>query len=124
MGSWWNVRNLDNVKLIHYNQLKADLPGMMKGIAKFLEIDYDESKFDLMVSNCSIETMRNKDNPLGEQAEQMKIFKDSKKFFNKGVNGRWTDVLTDTDTANYRHLARRYLDEDGIYWMETGKYRN
>ena len=116
------MRDLENVKLIHYNELKADLPGMMKDIAKFLEIEYDENKFDLMVNNCSIETMRNKKNPLGEHAESKGIFKDASKFFNKGVNGRWSDVLTDEDTANYRHLARRYLDEDGIYWLETGKY--
>ena len=123
IGSWWNVRHLPNIMLIHYNELKSDLPKKMKEIAEFLEIEYDESKFDMMVNNCSIEAMRNKKNPMGARMEENSgIFKDTKKFFNKGINGRWKDVLTDKDTENYRHLARRYLDEDGIYWMETGQY--
>ena len=25
--TWWDARNLPNVKLIHYNNLKDDLPG-------------------------------------------------------------------------------------------------
>jgi len=116
------VRNLPNIKLIHYNELKEDLRGKMRDIAEFLEIEYDENKLDLMMNNCSIETMRNKKDPLGAQVERKHLFKDPKKFFNKGINGRWCNVLTDQDTENYRHLARRYLDEDGIYWMETGKF--
>ena len=120
IGSWWKVKDLPNVKMVHYNNLKEDLPGNMKDIARFLEIEYDESKFDELVENCSIEKMRGKKEPLGPVANA--LFKDSKQFFNKGVNGRWSDVLSEEDTENYRYLARRYLDEDGIYWLETGKF--
>ena len=120
VGSWWNVRHLPNIKLIHYNDLKQDLVGNMKDIAEFLEIEYDESKLGQMVENCSIEKMRNKSDPLGSVASN--IFKDPQKFFNKGINGRWSDVLSEQDTENYRHLARRYLDDDGIHWLETGKF--
>ena len=93
---------------------------MMKEIAAFLEINYDKNKFDNMVENCGITAMRGKDKPLGALAEM--FFKEPSGFFNKGEKGRWSDVLSDEDTENYRHLARRYLDEDGIYWMETGKF--
>ena len=94
--------------------------GNMKDIAEFLEIEYDESKLDEMVRNCSIANMRNKSDPLGSVASG--IFRDPQKFFHKGVNGRWSDILSKEDAENYRHLARRYLDEDGIHWLETGKF--
>jgi aryl sulfotransferase len=32
--SWWAIRHLPNVKLIHFNQMKADLPGAIRGVAK------------------------------------------------------------------------------------------
>ncbi len=39
---WWNARNLPNVLLVHFNNLKADLPGEMRRIAKFLGIEIEE----------------------------------------------------------------------------------
>eukprot|EP01084_Bolivina_argentea_P028175 52376_1 len=119
-GSWWNVRNLQNVKLIHYNNLKEDLPENMRAIAEFLELEIDENNFDNLVKNCSIEIMRNKKEPLGAMGEQ--FLTDAKKFFHKGENKRWENILTDEDIEKYRNLAKVYLDDDGIHWLETGKF--
>ena len=49
IGSYWNIRNLDNVKLIHFNNLKDDLPGTIRDIAKFLEIEINENNFNKIV---------------------------------------------------------------------------
>ena len=105
--------------MVHYNNLKEDLEGNMKEIANFLEIEYDTNKFDEMVKNCSFTAMKNKKEPLGPLA--VNFFQEPKEFFNKGIIGRWKDVLSDEDTENYRNLAKRYLDDDGINWLETGK---
>ena len=48
INSWWTIRKLPNVKLIHFAQLKADLPGQMHEIAAFLGIPIDESKWEAM----------------------------------------------------------------------------
>eukprot|EP00483_Globobulimina_turgida_P006800 UN06812 len=120
VGSWWNVRNLANIKMIHYNNLKEDLAASMREIAQFLELEIDENNFQTLIANCSIEAMRNKENPLGPGMNG--LFTPPKKFFNKGVNNRWTGVLTEDDIQNYRDLARVYLDDDGIHWLETGKF--
>jgi len=119
-GSWWNMRNEPNVKLVHYNNLKADLAGNMREIADFLEIEIDETKFDKLVENCSFSTMKNKKDPLGSIGST--LFKDPAQFFHKGEIRRWKDVLTDKDTERYRAVAKRYLDEEGIHWLETGEY--
>jgi aryl sulfotransferase len=42
---WWNARHLPNVLLLHFNNLKADLPGQMRHIAQFLNIEIDEKVF-------------------------------------------------------------------------------
>ena len=36
--SWWDGRNRPNVLLVHYNDLKADLPGEMRRVSDFLGI--------------------------------------------------------------------------------------
>jgi len=38
---WWDARHLPNVMLLHYNNLKADLPGEVRRIATFLDIPID-----------------------------------------------------------------------------------
>eukprot|EP01083_Nonionella_stella_P156007 504677_1 len=119
-GSWWNVRNEPNIKVLHYTDLQNDLAGNIRDIARFLEIEIDEHNFENIVNNCSFSAMKNKQNPLG--VHMLPYFTDTKRFFNRGGQNLWTDVLTDQDTENYRHVARRYLCEDGIHWMETGKF--
>ncbi|PHS22524.1 MAG: sulfotransferase, partial [Robiginitomaculum sp.] len=42
IASWWAVRDLPNVMLLHFNDLKADMPGQMRKIADFLDIPIDE----------------------------------------------------------------------------------
>src|SRR5690606_29638199 len=41
--SWWSIRRLPNVLLLHFADLKRDLPGEIRRIADFLEIAVDES---------------------------------------------------------------------------------
>ncbi len=41
--SWWQARQLPNVLLVHFNNLKADLPGEIRRIAAFLGTEINES---------------------------------------------------------------------------------
>lgn len=41
-------------------------------------------------------------------------------FINKGVNGRWTDLLTEADVRAYESRARAELGEDCARWLATG----
>lgn len=41
-------------------------------------------------------------------------------FINKGVNGRWRDVLTEADCAAYERKARAMLGEACAAWLATG----
>jgi hypothetical protein len=40
--SWWNVRERDDVLWITFEDLKEDLEGSVKKVAKFLKIDCDD----------------------------------------------------------------------------------
>ena len=123
IGSWWRIKDLPNVKIIHYANLKEDLSGCMKDIAEFLEIEIDESTFNQAVELCTFASMKaRKVAPIPPQMAHV-FCKDRGDFFNKGTVGRWQNVLNEEDAEKMRYVARRYLNDDGIYWMETGKFQ-
>src|SRR5258708_1945729 len=90
---WWAIRDLPNVRLIHFANLKRDLPGEMCRIAAFLEIPIDESRWDAIVEYCTFAWMKAhaaKIAPRGASSWEG----GAKVFFNQGWNGRWSDPLT------------------------------
>ena len=56
--SWWAIRQLPNVLMLHYTELKADLPGSIRRIAGFLEIPIDEERFATIVEHCTFDYMK------------------------------------------------------------------
>ena len=118
--SWWAVRDLPNVMMVHFADLKRDMPGEMRKIAAFLDIEIDESRWDTIVEYCSFDWMKanaTKSVPLGG------AFWDAgaEVFINKGVNGRWKDTLTAEDNARYDAMARSELGEACAQWLQTGQ---
>jgi aryl sulfotransferase len=120
VGSWWGARHLPNVKLIHFNRLKADLEGEMRALADFLEVDIPEAMWPTVVEHCTFDWMKanaEKMAPLGGL-----IFEGGAgQFINKGSNGRWKDVLTPEDSAAYEQMAVDKLGADCARWVATGQ---
>lgn len=117
---WWAVRGVDNVKIIHFAALKADLPREIRGIAEFLGIPVDPGRWDAIVEHCSFDYMKKnatRSVPLGG------AFWDggAETFINKGTNGRWRDTLTAADVERYERRARAELGEECAHWLATGK---
>jgi len=117
--AWWAIRNLPNLLLLHFDELKADLPGSMRRIAAFLGIEIDEARFPAIVEHCGFAHMKAhaaKAAPLGG------VFWDggAGTFINKGTNGRWRDTLTAEDCRRYDETARRELGEECAHWLATG----
>lgn len=118
--SWWAIRDLPNVMLLHFNTLKADLPGSMRRIAGFLDISIDEAKFPTMVEHCTFDWMKahaDKSAPLGGALWEG----GGKTFINKGTNGRWREVLPDADVKAYEARALKELGPDCARWLATGE---
>ena len=57
--SWWEVKDHPNLLLLHYNDLKADLPGEMRKIAEFLEVPVlSEEQWSAAVEHCTFNWMK------------------------------------------------------------------
>lgn len=119
VGSWWAIRALPNLLLLHFGELKADLPGQIRRIAAFLDIPIDEGRFPAILQHCSFDYMKahaTKSVPLGGACWDG----GAATFINQGTNGRWRDVLTDADCRRYEETARRELGEACAQWLATG----
>lgn len=118
--TWWAARDLPNVLLVHFADLKADLEDEMRGIADFLGCDIRSERWPELVSHCTFDYMKKHAvnvAPLGGA-----IFEGGAEvFINKGVNGRWRDVLSATDVADYEHKARTELGDECAAWLSQGK---
>jgi len=119
LRAWWQIRELPNVLFIHFNDLKRDMPGEMRRIARFLDIPLDETQWPAILEYCSFDWMKKnaaKSVPLGG------AFWDggAEVFINKGVNGRWRDTLTADESAEYEARAVRELGPECARWLAHG----
>ena len=120
MRSWWETRNLSNVHLIHFAKLKEDMPGEIKKLAAFLDIEIDPETWNTILEHCSFDYMKRnsvKSVPLGG------AFWDggSDTFINKGTNGRWKELLSKEDNKRYEKMCLTNLGEACTKWLNTGE---
>ena len=117
--SWWAIKDLPNVYFLHFADLKKDMPGEIRRLAEFLDIEINENNWDDILLHCSFDYMKanaTKSVPLGG------AFWDggAKTFINKGTNGRWRDTLNEDDVQKYEQRAVQELGEDCATWLSTG----
>ena len=117
--TWWAIRDLPNVLFLHFETLRRDMPGQIRRIATFLDIPIDERTWPDILRHCGFDYMKTHataSTPLGG------AFWDggAEIFVNKGVNGRWRDVLTTADNQRYEATARAELGDACAAWLATG----
>jgi aryl sulfotransferase len=117
--SWWDVRDLPNVMLLHYDELQADVQTQIRRIAAFIDVPVDPDVWPAIVEHCSFIWMKAHGAALVSEA----AFQDVGKFINKGVKGRWRDTLTASDAGLAEEAARDNLTSDCYKWlMRHGEY--
>ena len=117
--SWWEIRNLPNVYMLHFANLKKDMAGEIRRIAEFLDIPINEDHWQEILLHCSFDYMKANATasvPLGG------AFWDggAQVFIHKGQNGRWREVLGEADIAKYERTAQRELPEVCAHWLAHG----
>jgi aryl sulfotransferase len=118
--SWWAIRDLPNLLMLHFEDLKQDMPGEIRRIANFLDIPIDPATWPAILEHCSFDYMKThgtKSVPLGG------AFWDggAQTFIHKGTNGRWRDELSTADCRAYEETARNELGEECANWLAAGR---
>jgi len=121
--TWWNIRNLPNVLLLHFNDMKADMEREIRRIAEFLNIEVDDETWPTIVEHCTFDYM--KSNAPALSPEYNHFFDGGlTNFVFKGTNGRWHDTLTAEDIEKYERHASENLTPDCAHWLATGERRD
>lgn len=117
--SWWAIRNLPNVMLVHFADLKSDMEGQIRRIAEFIDVPVDQAVMDRVLEHCSFDYM--KENavqtvPLGGAFWEG----GAKTFIHKGKNGRWCDELPQVLSERYEQTATTQLGKTCADWLKNG----
>ena len=96
------------------------MPGQMRRLSAFLDTKVEESRWPAILEYCSFDWMKRnatKSVPLGG------AFWDAgaEVFINKGVNRRWTEVLTPAESPEYEVRAIAELGSACAKWLATGE---
>jgi aryl sulfotransferase len=119
LGSFWARRPDPRIYFLHYNDLKADLAGEMRRLARWLGIAVPEAKWPAVVQRCTFEAMRERGSEIG--SFDMVFEGGAKGFLFKGTNGRWRDVLTPDELALYARRVGELVPPDAAAWIERGR---
>ena len=118
--SWWDVRNQDNIMLLHFNDLKADLEGEMRRISDFLGFKFHDRDWPQMVEHCTFDYMRKNADQLTPRLAA-RFVGGAHSLINKGTNARWRETLSQSDLQKYQSFVTKHLSEDCANWLATGQ---
>ncbi|GLU35612.1 sulfotransferase domain-containing protein [Trinickia caryophylli] len=117
--SWWNVRSLPNVLIVHFADLICDMPREIRRIAEFLDISVDASRWPDIVRHCGFDYM--KAHAARYVPQGAGLWKDGgRAFFSKGRHGRWQGVLPAEASERYKRRAVDELGGECALWLAAG----
>lgn len=119
-SSYWDRRGDDNLLMVHYADMKADLVGEMARIAAFLDIELGRDKIAQLSEHAEFDRMK-RDGELTMPHLHMAFDRGPDRFINKGVNGRWRGVLTEDDLSRYAQLVETRFTPACARWIEHGR---
>ncbi|SFL05937.1 aryl sulfotransferase [Nitrosomonas aestuarii] len=117
--SWWDFRHLPNIELFNYGDMLTDTEGEIRRMAAFLEIEIPQNAWSGIVKAVSFAEMKNQGELYAPGGGE--LWKGgAKTFLHKGTNGRWRDVLSDDELAQYDAACDRVLSKECRAWLENG----
>ncbi len=116
LDTFWQAREKPNIVLLHYGDLKADLEGQMRTLAKRVEIDVPEDRWPSLVEAATFASMkaRAEERAPGPAAS---IWRDPEKFFYSGTNGQWQTLLDADGMRRYAERVRSLADPELSTWI-------
>jgi aryl sulfotransferase len=121
LATWWTAREQPNVYFLHYADLKADAHAEVASLADFLGIAVTPAQLDEVVRVTDLDYVRSEAVEAEAKSAGPTFFEGgAANFFYKGTNGRWRDVLTADELAQYE-AKMTTLDPGFRAWLEGGR---
>ncbi|MCU1462199.1 MAG: Sulfotransferase protein [Acidimicrobiales bacterium] len=119
-ATFWTARDRPNVVLLHYDDLKADLEGQMRGLAARLGIEVAESRWPALVEAATFDRMRARADVVVPNAADT-LWLENRQFFNKGTSGQWRDLIDGEGLGRYAaRVDELGVDPELVEWAHRG----
>jgi hypothetical protein len=112
----WRHRDRPNVHLFHYADLKADLDGEMRRLAKALTFDVDEAAWPSFVEAAGFERMKQQADLTAPDIAN-RLWKDNERFFHAGRGEGWRDFFDDAAQARFDARVAGLAPPDVAAWV-------
>jgi aryl sulfotransferase len=119
LQSWWEVRSQPNVHLVHYNDLLENPVGEIGMMAGFLGIATSKARLEKIAEATSFGSMHREAEKYSPPPEM--LLGGARSFIYKGENGRWRDVFSPEELAQYKQVVARQMTPDAARWMTEGR---
>ncbi|MGB3511196.1 MAG: sulfotransferase domain-containing protein [Microcoleaceae cyanobacterium] len=116
INSWWQVRNLPNIILVHYDDLINRKSDEIIKIANFLNQEIDSNKLEMICQLSSFKYMKKN----WEKFEPPGIFQ-PQSFINRGTNKRWKNLLTPEQLQRYETIISQKLEAECVNWVKNAE---
>lgn len=114
----WAARDRDDVLLLHYADLREDLDGQMRRIARFLDVAVDEATWPALVADATFESMKARATDLAPAASTG-MWHSNEQFFAVGRLGGWGGLPAHA-LDRYEQRAAQLFSPDLKRWLEHG----
>jgi len=111
----WERREEDNVLLVHYADLIADLDGQMRRVRDRLGISVPDEHWAGLVEAASFERMRSRSAELVPDA--LGVLVEPVRFFRSGRSGTGREVLTREELARYEARVASMVSPEVVAWL-------
>ena len=111
----WERRRHQDVVLVHYADLLADLDGEMRRIAARLGVEVPDEAWPELVRAATFEAMRSRSDDLVPDA--MGVLKDRSRFFRSGTSGAGRAVLSAGELRDYEERVAGLATPEVVAWL-------
>jgi aryl sulfotransferase len=114
--SYWQYRDLPNINIFHYADMKADLRSNIVRMAAAIDVEVKSLVLDEMTSAATFENMQRNGDHYAPMAGHG-AWKQDKAFFANGNSAQWRNRLSADELAAFDLRAHQLLDNEQIDWL-------
>lgn len=112
----WMCRGDASVVLLHYDDLRADLAGVMADLARCLGTDTDPVTLGDLASAASFDRMRTRAADFAPETTSG-IWRETEAFFRAARSGSWREEFEGSELDRYAERSRELAPPDLLDWI-------
>lgn len=116
----WPYRELENLHLLHYRDLRGDLEAEMRRLAEFLDIRVGADCWPALVKAAGFPAMKARADEFAPGVH-LGDWTSNRAFFKCARLDEWRDVLTAANQMLYEELAPQRVPPPLRAWLEGGR---